>query len=415
MTFIAALLLLQTQTVLIQAGRMLDVARGRVLERQTILVEGNRIKAMGATASGDGKTKIIDLSRYTVLPGLIDNHTHILLQGNATPDDYAPQLLKESIPYRAIRATVSARTALLNGFTTIRDLETEGAMYADVDVKTAIERGIIPGPRMFVATRSLVPTGAYPLLGYSWEIDVPSGAQVVDGADNIRRAVREEVKFGADWIKYYADRRYYLKDGKLRSQVNFTPEEAHALVDEAHRQRRKVSAHASGIDGIAAALDAGVDTIEHGDGMDDALMDRMVRQGVYWCPTIYPGIYHAEMRAKAGTPVSLAMRDGKEGVFRKALAKGVKIAFGTDVGSFPWDINAAREFAYMVKYGMTPMQAVQSATVTGAALLERGEEFGTIEPGKLADLIAVEGDPSRDITALERVRFVMKNGKVEKE
>ena len=194
---------------------------------------------------------------------------------------------RSRFPYRTIRATVAAKTALLNGFTTLRDFETEGAMYADVDVKTAINRGIIPGPRLFVATRAFAPTGTYPLLGYSWELKVPEGVQIVDGADNIRRAVREQVKYGADWIKYYSDRRYYIKDGALHSWVNFTDEEAKALVDETHRLGHKVAAHAMGREGIEAALNAGVDTIEHGDGLDEGLIDIMNRRGVYLCPTIY--------------------------------------------------------------------------------------------------------------------------------
>jgi imidazolonepropionase-like amidohydrolase len=237
------------------------------------------------------------------LPGLIDAHTHVLLQGDITQADYDEQLLKESIPYRTIRATVAAKTALHNGFTAIRDLETEGAMYADVDLKRAINHGFIPGPRMFVSTRAFSATGMYPLLGYSWELKVPEGVQVVDGADEIRKAVRQQVKYGADWIKFYCDRRYYLKDGKLRSRVNFTEEEIKVLVNESHRLERRVAAHAMGRDGIMAALKAGVDSIEHGDGLDEETIDLMVSKGVYWCPTIYVGVYVAEGRAAAGAPV----------------------------------------------------------------------------------------------------------------
>ncbi|MDQ2901795.1 MAG: amidohydrolase family protein, partial [Acidobacteriota bacterium] len=185
----------------IRAGKLVDVRSGTVRLNQTILVEGEHIREVGAGVKVPSGTTVIDLRDSTVLPGLIDAHTHVLLQGDITAADYDEQLLKQSIPYRAIRATVAARTALMNGFTAIRDLETEGAMYADVDVKTAIQRGIVPGPRMFVATRSFAPTGMYPLLGYSWELKMPEGVQTVDGADNIRRAVREQVRFGADWIK----------------------------------------------------------------------------------------------------------------------------------------------------------------------------------------------------------------------
>jgi imidazolonepropionase-like amidohydrolase len=404
------------KVVLIKAGRLIDVRAGRVLENQGIMIEGQRIKAVGALAevekTAPATASVIDLSRATVLPGLADCHTHILLQGDITSADYDEQLLKESIPYRTIRATVAARIGLMNGFTVMRDLETEGAMYADVDVKTAINRGIIPGPRLFVSTRAFSATGMYPLTGYSWELKMPEGVQIVDGADNIRRAVREQVKYGADWIKFYADRRYYLKDGALHSWVNFTDEEMKAMVDESHRLGRRVAAHAMGWDGIDASLKAGVDSIEHGYGLDEGLMDRMVRQGTFWCPTIYVGVYVAEGRAATGAPIWLAMRDLEAKAFGIALRKGVKIAYGTDAGGYAWTENQAKEFAYMVRYGMTPMQALQSATVVAADLLERPGDFGAIETGKFADIIAVDGDPLRDITELERVHFVMKSGEV---
>jgi imidazolonepropionase-like amidohydrolase len=397
-------------TILINAGRVVDVRAGRILTNQKILIEGDRIVKVGPDVAGTMGTRTIDLSRYTVLPGLIDNHTHVMLAGDITAEDYDAQLLKESIPFRAIRATMAARTALMNGFTTLRDLETEGAMYADVDVKTAIERGIIPGPRMFVATRAMAPTGMYPLLGYSWELKVPEGVEIVDGADNIRKAVREEVKYGADWIKYYSDRRYFMKDGALHSWVNFTDEEARALVEEAHRLGHKVAAHAMGREGIESALRAGVDTIEHGDGLDDETMDMMVRKGVYWCPTIFVGVYVAKGRA----PIWSDMAKLVEKAFARAVQKGVKISFGTDAGGFAWTENEAREFSFMVKYGMTPMQAIQSATSVAASLLDQQDRLGAIEAGKMADIVAVSGDPLTDITELERVRFVMKGGVVYK-
>jgi imidazolonepropionase-like amidohydrolase len=402
--------------VFIKAGRLIDVRAGRVLDNQGILVEGERIKMVGPLATVEktvpSTAQVIDLSKSTVLPGLADCHTHVLLQGDITAADYDEQLLKESIPYRTIRATVAARIGLMNGFTVMRDLETEGAMYADVDVKTAVNRGVIPGPRMFVSTRAFSATGMYPLLGYSWELKMPEGVQIVDGADNIRRAVREQVKYGADWIKFYADRRYYVKDGALHSWVNFTEEEMKAMVDESHRLGRPVAAHAMGWDGIDASLKAGVDSIEHGYGLDEGLMDRMVRQGTYWCPTIYVGAYVAEGRAAAGAPIWLTMRDLEAKAFGIAVRKGVKIAYGTDAGGYAWTENQAKEFSYMVRYGMSPMQAIQSATVAAADLLQRSNDFGSIEAGKFADIVAVSGDPLRDISELERVRFVMKGGEV---
>ena len=402
--------------VFVKAGRVIDVRGGRVLENQGILIEGDRIKAIGPFDSKlsliPPRAQIIDLSNATLLPGLSDCHTHILLQGDITSEEYDEQLLKESIPYRTIRATVAVRTALMNGFTSMRDLETEGAMYADVDVKKAIDRGIIPGPRMFVSTRAFSATGMYPLSGYSWELKVPEGVQIVDGVDNIRRAVREQVKYGADWIKVYVDRRYYLKDGALHSWLNFTDDELRAFVNEAHRLGRRVAAHAMGWDGIDASLRAGVDSIEHGYGLDPELMDRMVKQGVYWCPTIYVGVYVAEGRAAAGAPIWITMRDLEAKAFGLAVPRGVKIAYGTDAGGYAWTENQAKEFSYMVRYGMTPMQAIQSATVVAAELLERPNDMGSLETGKFADIIAVTGDPLKDISELERVKFVMKGGEV---
>jgi imidazolonepropionase-like amidohydrolase len=408
----------QNKTTLIKAGRLIDVRGGRVLTDQGILIEGERIKEVGplsriqAMATG---AQIIDLTSATVLPGMIDCHTHILLQGDITSEDYDVQLLKESIPFRAIRATVAARTGLMNGFTAMRDVETEGAMYADVDVKRAINLGYIEGPRLWVSTRAFSATGMYPLSGYSWELKVPEGVQIVDGADNIRKAVREQVKYGADWIKYYSDRRYFMKDGALHSWVNFTDEEARALVDEAHRLGRKVAAHAMGREGIESALKAGADTIEHGFGLDDEMMDLMIKRGVYWCPTIFVGAYVAEGRAAAGAPIWKTMVDLEAKAFARAVKKGVKIAYGTDAGGYAWSVNQAKELSYMVRYGMTPMQAIQSATLVAAELLDATSDIGVIERGRYADIIAVRENPLDDVAHLERVSFVMKGGRVVKD
>jgi len=398
--------------VAIRAGKLIDGKSDKPVENVLILIEGNKIVSVTAGGSAPGGADVIDLSKATVLPGLIDTHTHVLLQGDVTAAEYDEQLLKQSIPYRAILAARNAEIALSHGFTAMRDLETEGAMYADVDVKTAINNGEVPGPHMQVATRAMTPTGMYPLLGYSWELKVPSGVQYVDGVEGARKAVREQAMYGADWIKYYSDRRYHFEaDGVLHSMVNFTDEEAKAIVDEAHRLGKKVAAHAIGSDGIAAALRAGVDTIEHGDGLTDALMDDMARRGIYWVPTLTVGLYVAPGRGGNWQK----MADLQKENFAKALKKGVKIALGTDAGGFDWKkVNQAKEFEYYVQYGMTPMQAIHTGTSVAAELLGWSDKAGAVEAGKWADLVAVSGDPLRDITELQKVKFVMKGGAVYK-
>jgi imidazolonepropionase-like amidohydrolase len=397
--------------IAIRAGMLIDGKGGPPISNALVIIRGDKIISVTGNQPPPSGVEVIDLSKYTVLPGLIDAHTHICLNGDPTAADYADQLLKESIPYRAILAARNARIALDDGFTTLRDLETEGAMYADVDVKTAIEKGEVPGSRLFVATRAMAPTGVYPLLGYSWELDLPHGVQVVDGVDGARLAVREQISHGADWIKFYADRgTYFTPDGHLHSKVNFTGDEARAIVEEAHRLGRPVAAHARGEEGIAAALHAGVDSIEHGIGFTDPLLEQAAKLGVYWIPT---AMVAAGETSPGGGPTSMALSE--ERAFRSALKKGVKIVFGTDVGGFAWTEEIeAREFSFYVKYGMTPMQAIRTATSTAAGLLGKSDFLGTIEPGKTADLIAVNGNPLTDITELEKVIFVMKAGTVYK-
>lgn len=398
--------------IAIRAGHLIDGKSDTAILNALILIEGDKIVSVTSGGTPPVGYELIDLSKATVLPGFIDVHTHVLLNGDITAADYDEQLLKESIPYRAILAARNARIALENGFTSIRDVETEGAMYADVDVKTAIAKSEVPGPRMQVATRAMAPTGMYPLLGYSWELKVPVGVQSVDGVDGARKAVREQVMYGADWVKYYSDRRYHFgDDGVLYSMVNFTDEEAKAIVDETHRLGKKVAAHCIGSDGIAAALRAGVDTIEHGDGFTDALLDEAAKKGVYWVPTITVGAYVAPGRGGNW----IRMVELEKTAFQKGLKKNVKIALGTDAGGFDWkELNEAEEFVYYANYGMTPMQAIRAGTVVPAELLGWSDKVGAIDKGKWADIVAVTGDPLKDITELKRVKFVMKAGIVYK-
>jgi imidazolonepropionase-like amidohydrolase len=400
------------KSVAVRAGKLIDGKSDAAISNALILIEDGKIVSVTPGGAPPSGIEVIDLSNATVLPGLIDAHTHILLQGDVTEEDYDVQLLKQSIPYRAILAARNAKIALEHGFTALRDLETEGAMYADVDVKTAINRGEVPGPRMFVSTRAMAPTGMYPLLGFSWELELPHGVQPVDGVEGARLAVREQLSHGADWIKYYSDHGYhYEADGVLHSVVNFTDEEAHAIVDETHRLGHRVAAHAIGSDGIAAALRAGVDSIEHGDGLTDAELDEMARKGTYWVPTVMVGAAVAPGRGGNWIKMVNTERDA----FARALKKNVKIVFGTDAGGFAWtEMNETLEFHYYVEYGMTPMQAIRTATSSAAELLNWSDRIGSIEPGKYADLIAVTSDPLKDIKALDNVSFVMKEGVVYK-
>ncbi len=398
-------------TTYIKCGALLDGKSDKTLRNVLITIEGEKIKEVRESGAAPPNAQVTDLSGETCLPGLIDTHTHVLLQGDITEADYDVQLLKQSVPYRTILATQSARKALQYGFTTIRDLETEGAGYADVALRDAIARGVIPGPRMQVATRAMDVTGAYPLLGYAPEVPVPHGVQVVDGPDDGRKAVREQLSYGADWIKVYVDRSYFVRpDGVLDDIPTFTPEELRAIVDETHRQRHKVAAHAAALRGVHNAVEAGVDSIEHGMYIAPDDMKAMVAKGIYYVPTLYVGEYVAQGRAAEGRMVWVQMIDIHKDTFKRALAAGVKIAFGTDVGGFDWNINPAREFDYMVKYGMTPAQAIRSATSAAADLLGMQDKIGSIEPGKLADIVAVKGNPLQDVTVLEKIDFVMKGG-----
>src|SRR5437588_952873 len=389
------------KTTYILCDSLLDGKSDQLRKNVLVVIEGDKISRIGPAANTSG-TDVINLPGHTCLPGLIDTHTHVLLQGDITAADYDVQLLKQSREYRTILATVNARRALEYGFTTIRDVETEGAGYADVDLKKAINNGVIPGPRMQVATRALDVTGAYPLLGYAPDVPVPHGVQVVDGPEEGRKAVREQIMYGADWIKVYSDRSYRVReDGVLDDIPTFTLDELRAIVDEAHRERHKVASHAMALNGVHNSVEAGVDTIEHGNYIADADLKTMAARGTYYVPTIFVGEYVAQGRAAEGAPVWVQMLKIHEDTFRRAMKAGVKIAFGTDAGGFDWKVNPAKEFGYMVKWGMTPMQAIRAATSTASELLGMQDKIGTVEAGRFADIVAVPGDPLADITVLE--------------
>jgi imidazolonepropionase-like amidohydrolase len=404
----------QPRTVVLRAQRLIDGTSSEPRLNQEIVVHGNRILEVRAAGAQPlpGGAEVIDLGEATVLPGLIDTHTHIFLQGeDPAAGGYDVQLLKFPIAYRAARATISARRALEQGFTTIRDVETEGAGYGDVGIKRAINEGYIPGPRMFVSTLSISSTGGYPLEGYAPEITVPKGSQLIDGPVEARKAAREQLDKGADWIKVYMTHRSWLDEkGELVSQPTLTVEELKAIVDEAHGWRRKVACHAYNGIGLQRALDGGCDSIEHGLELTDAQVAQMLKQGTWYVPTL--AVYYYDWDA---ADTEAGKRDRKRAAvhgvsFRKALHAGVKMAFGTDVGGFAWSDPIAQEFAREVEFGMTPMQAIQSATTRAAELLGKRGELGVVAPGAYADLVAVPGDPLKDVNILKNVQFVMKDG-----
>lgn len=399
----------------IRAGTLIDGASDAPRKNQLIFVRGEHIeKVTDASAPIPSDAKLIDLSSATVLPGLIDSHTHIFLWGeDPAKGGYDVNILKAGIALRAARATFATRRALEQGFTTLRDLETEGAGYGDVEIKQAIEEGTIPGPRLFCATRAISTTGGYNLEDYAPELDMPKGAQLVDGPVEARKAARQQLEHGADWIKVYMTHRSWVdKQGNLVSQPTFTVEELKAIVDEAHGWQKKVACHAYNGIGLQRALDGGCDSIEHGLEISDAQIAQMARQGTWYCPTLSP--YYDDW-APADTPGGKRDRARAavhEISFRKALKAHLKIVYGTDMGGIPWTEPLAQEFGRMVSLGMSPMDAIQSATARASELLDMKGEIGVVAAGAYADIVAVYGDPLKDVGELEHVHFVMHNGAV---
>ena len=402
----------------IRAGTLIDGTGELPRRNQLIFIRGERIERIGdGSAAIPADATVVDLSNATLLPGMIDSHTHLFLWGeDPAKGGYDANILKAGTALRAARATYAARRALEQGFTAIRDVETEGAGYGDVGIQQAIEEGTISGPRVFASTRGISSTGGYNLEGYAPELTMPKGVQIIDGPVEARKAAREQLDHGADWLKVYMTHRSWTdKQGRLVSQPTLSVEELRAIVEEAHGWGRKVACHAYNGEGLQRALDGGCDSIEHGLEIADAQIAQMARQGTWYCPTI--GVYYRDWEPEntPGGQRDRARAKVHETSFRKALKANLKIVFGTDIGGIPWQEPIAEEFSYMVKFGMSPMAAIQSATSRPAEMLDRKGEFGSLSEGAYADIIAVSGDPLKDISELKKVKFVMKGGSIFKD
>jgi imidazolonepropionase-like amidohydrolase len=399
--------------VAVRAARLLDVKTGRYVERPVVVVRAGLVESVGTQAPPGAR--VIDLGDRTLLPGLIDTHTHVLLQGDATQAEYEQQILKEYPAHRVARAVRAMKIALEHGFTSMRDVETEGAGYDDVALRDAVNEGVVPGPRMQVVGPALSTTGTYPILRFRPDWKFPTGVQLCDGADGCRRAVREQLSFGTDWVKVYANTGgiHTTSDGYIESPPNWTKEELAAVVTEAHARGAKVAAHATSDTGTRMAVEAGVDSIEHGTSIRPELAREMARKGIFLSPTLTVTAYVAEPRAREGRAIWAEIPKSQARSFENCRKAGVKIAFGTDAGGFPWtEINQAREFEHEVRLGMSPIEAIRSATTVAAELLGTVGRAGVVAPGAWADLVAVPGDPLSDVSVLSRIDFVMKGGEI---
>jgi len=392
--------------VVVRAARMLDVTAGKLVANAVVVIEGERITSVGSGSAIPQGAEVVDLGDATLMPGLIDCHTHLMDRSDhpGDPNSYAVDLLTKSQAYRALEGAADARVTLLAGFTSVRDVESEGSGYADAALRDAIDRGLVEGPRMMVATRGIAMVGRYNPFGVSPDLpDFPTGAQMVSGVEEARRAAREQIGYGANLLKVYAD----------WDAPTLTEEEIKAVVDEAHRVRIKVAAHATLPEGIRNALNAGVDSIEHGHEADRASLELIKQKNAFWVPTIGYYFYRVDQvkSPKAHKYMSEALDRTRQN-FVIARELGIKIAAGFDASSADGQGKNARELIAMTKLGQPAAEALRAATVNAAELLGKSDDVGSIEKGKFADLIAVSGDPLSDITEVERVKFVMKGGAV---